>query len=143
MPQPSNKLVRWYWNLFAEWNHCSLQFDDTVMHPFDSSKPRWIPVKLEKKLFEYTSNPISFYMGETNVSMGEIVYTVNQMPVFNKFDQFFRYVNSLTGLKFKMPNSCVHKSTTILNMLFDYPILFGIPDHIIKEYKLDIKNAIR
>ncbi len=75
--------------------------------------------------------------------MGEIVYTVNQMPVFNKFDQFFRYVNSLTGLKFKMPNSCVHKSTTILNMLFDYPILFGIPDHIIKEYKLDIKNAIR
>jgi len=113
------------------------------MHPFDLDKPRWIPVKLEEKLFGYKTSPVSFYMGETDVPLGKIVYTVNQMPVYTEFGQYFRYINSLTGFMFKMPNSCVHKSTTILNMLFDYPILFGIPDHLIKEYKLDIKNAIR
>ena len=136
---------QWYWSLFTKWNHCSLQFDNNVMHCFDDFEiPRWVSLKGEGMLFKGLDAATTLYIGETDEKLCNIVMYVNTLPPMTPFKKFLRWPSSVTRFIFPPKrDDCVHKCSLVLNRLFDMPIITTNAEDMLRKYNLKIEDAIK
>lgn len=113
----------------CEWNHCSIQVNNIVIHFFDDYViPRWVTVETDHKLFP---NSIKWYVGEI-YNLPELREFSNNLPRFSKYDRISRHVWYYTFGLWPKRNDCVDKCSAILTHLFQLPRCYTTPDKLVE-----------
>ena len=135
LPRVIDPFSTLYQKLFCQWNHCSLQFDDIVVHFYDDTiVPKWVESIVDDRL----SHPKEVYLiGETDIPLSELRHLTNALPRFTWKDLIYRYLSPLTLFHFpKKKNDCIHKCSMALEYIFNTgTIITSTPDHLLNHYK--------